>query len=152
MNTLKKGAVLAAAFAATLSFAGCGTGKSVDDPAAAPQAITIEALEGTWNLTGAFGADGEVKDRPEGTLTVEPGGRFAFDAQCNQMGGDFKVEEGTLSSEGTVMTLMLCEGPAGEVDGIASAVFSMIEGATLTESGELMLDGPDEQALKFQKN
>ena len=117
--------------------------------------ITAQTLEGTWQLTAASGPNGLVSGLPAGSLVIEDGLGFSFSAECNQFAGTMTVEDGSveavLGTDCVVQTLMLCEGSVGEVDDIASAVFSQIQSATLTQSGELTLVGPDGQSLVFER-
>lgn len=146
--------VIVAASAALIMAVGAGcssggtSGTSVPDETG--QTITLEALEGTWDLEGASGPEGVLEDLPPATLTVEADGRYGFEGSCNGMGGQFKVEDGVLSTDENVMTLMACDGVLGQLDGIASTTFSGLEAATLTESGVLTLVG-DGSSLIFQK-
>ena len=118
--------------------------------------ITAQALEGTWKLVGASGAEGVVSDLPEGALIVNDDQSFSFSAQCNKFAGTLTIDEESvkteLGSDGVVSTLMLCDGAVGEVDDIAAAVLGDVQSATLTESGELTLVGPNGDALVFQRD
>lgn len=150
------GQTVAIVFAAIALGAGAGCAKDsggtagTSEVAGTPVEITAETLAGTWNLTGVSGTEGVVENPPSGTLTVEADGAFHFEAGCNQMGGELKIEDGTVSSSGAFSTQMLCEGVVGEVDTIASLTLGAISSSTLTESGELTLVGPG-TSLVFQR-
>ena len=156
MRKAHAGIFAAVALGAALTLGACTSGGTQETSELEPASdITMESVEGTWNLVGAAGEEGVVEDLPEGTLTIEQDS-FSFSAQCNQFSGSVAVEDGVLSTDQQIQTLMACDGPAGQVDDIAAAVLSDIQSSTLTagdsDPQKLTLVGPGGASLDFELN
>lgn len=151
---------LAALLLGATALAGCSSESSAPSVESGDQQATsevqpaaelsLDALEGTWVLTGAT-SNGEVlEDLPETTMTVQPDGSFNIDASCNSMGGTFSVEGEALQSSPLASTLMACPDNVADFEAVAAKVISEMSSSTLTQSGELTLEG-DGDVLVFQK-
>lgn len=151
---------LAALLLGFIALAGCSSGTSTPPAESGDQQATsevepaaelrLDSLEGTWALTGATSDGAVLEDLPEATLTVEPGGAFAIDASCNSMSGVFSVEGEGLQSSPLTSTLMACPENIADFEAVAAKVMSEMSSSTLTQGGELTLEG-DGDVLVFQK-
>jgi heat shock protein HslJ len=113
--------------------------ESPSPSAGTPQASGAPALEGTdWLLTNArlSGAYAQIPAEVVATLRME-GGQAAGSGGCNQWSAPYTLDGQALSFGAITSTLMLCEGPGGQVEtfyfaDLAGVTRWSIEGTTLT--------------------
>ncbi|AZI58567.1 META domain-containing protein [Nakamurella antarctica] len=107
----------------------------------APEAPSPTLTSTRWRLTTILSA-GVPTGVPAGvdpTITIN-GGRIAFDAQCNSVGGDVEATEASMTISAVIGTMMFCEGVRGEMEKILITVFDgtvdyVINDETLSVTG-----------------
>lgn len=123
---------LAALLLAACTSGGGGTPAPSGAPGgAAGSAPTAADLDGrTFVVTGTQGYD--IVPGSQIVLTFGDG-RLGIQAGCNQMGGDYRITDGTLAIGTMMMTEMACEEPLMAQDAFISA---FLVGATLVLDGD----------------
>ncbi|MFN8519752.1 MAG: META domain-containing protein [Chloroflexota bacterium] len=120
---------------------GPGASPLVDpNPNASAGAPTLEGTE--WQLVKAqlSGAYADIPAEVEATLQMADG-KAAGSGGCNQWFADYVLDGSSLTFGPVGSTLMLCEGPGGDVEtfflaDLASVTGWAIDGTTLTLSGD----------------
>jgi heat shock protein HslJ len=118
-------------------------GDSPSPSAGASQAPGAPTLEGTdWLLTDArlSGAYAGIPAEVVATLRME-GGQAGGSGGCNQWSAPYTLDGEALSFGAITSTLMLCDGPGGQVEtfylaDLAGVTRWSIEGTTLTLTGD----------------
>ena len=127
---------LAAAVLSLLVLVGCGE----------PGGSTLPlALAGTpWRAVSVAGRS-PVADR-EPTISFDAD-RVRGSGGCNQFGGSYSYVDGVLVFGELTMTLMGCPEPIGSIEAAFVATLTALKGATIDDSGRLVLNGPGGQVL-----
>jgi heat shock protein HslJ len=123
----------------TLTLVSGGTTLTLADEATARPAAPLE--DTLWTLNGISDANA-ASSVPAGvaaTLQVVDG-RASVAFGCNTGGGEVEISDTTMTFGPLAMTMMLCEGPGGEVETVMSGVLQgevpySIDGNVLTLTG-----------------
>ena len=119
---------------------------------ASANAPLMDELVGVWTVVSATGSDGPMTEIPPAEMSIGANGRMGFNSGCNSVGGPVSVEDGQIVFGDAFMTLMFCEGPTGELEGIVTTLMAEPGSASLSEDGELILADDDGMSVVFQKN
>lgn len=123
----------------TLTLVNGDTTLTLADQATARPAASLE--DTLWTLNGIADANA-ASSVPAGvvaTLQIQDGrANVAFG--CNTGGGEVQISDSAITFGPLAMTMMLCEGPGGEVETVMSGVLQgevpyAIDGGTLTLTG-----------------
>jgi len=105
------------------------------------------SIEGQWRLV-SYGPPGSASNQiladPEIETSIEfdSDGRMSGNVGCNGFGGDYTVKGNQIEFGPVMSTMMFCEGPAGEQERWALAVFQ--ESATFEIDGnKVTITAPD---------
>jgi len=97
------------------------------------------SISGAWKLVSYGPASNLTPAAPGVETSIEFGsdGNLSANVGCNGFGGDFKVDGDTITFSQMMSTMMFCEGPVGEQETAALAVFQgsatfILDGDTMT--------------------
>jgi heat shock protein HslJ len=124
--------------------AGCGRGGDVGG-------VTVDDIEGDWQLVSGRSADGEVPilDTHRITLTIE-GDQAGGTAACNSYGGRVTVSGSSVRFEELARTEMACDPPAAmESEAAYLGALQQVTTAEVTAE-ELVLTAGEEVELRFE--
>ena len=107
------------------------------------------SLKGSWSFT-AYGPESStnpaVTDN-QATITFNDDGTLSGNSGCNSFGGEYKVEEGQVTFNQLVSTLMACSDPLMSQEG---SVFKVLDGTASFEiKGDTLTITKDGMALVF---
>ncbi len=123
----------------TLTLVNGDTTLTLTDEATANPDASIE--DTTWTLTGISDANAASSVPAGVTATIQiVDGRANVAFGCNTGGGEVEISDTALTFGPLMMTMMLCEGPGGEVETVMSGVLQgevpyTIDGNVLTLTG-----------------
>lgn len=124
--------------AVVLVGAGCPSKTATPTPDTNTSEEIAVSIDGNWELKTFTPAGGEARDVAElgATLNVEPGATLSARI-CNSMSGGYDINAGVLTVERMASTLMLCTGPAGDVE--AAFTDGLNGGMTIEHGGDSLL-------------
>jgi len=96
------------------------------------------SLTGTWALVSYGSTSSPAPAAPGVDTSIEFGsdGKLSGNVGCNQFNGGYQVDGDKITFEQIVSTLMMCEGPVGDQEAAALAVFA--ESATFVMDGDAL--------------
>jgi heat shock protein HslJ len=127
---------LVAAILFVLVLVGCG------EPGSSMPPLTLAGT--TWRAVSVAGRS-PVADR-EPTISFDAD-RVRGSGGCNQFGGSYSDVDGVLAFGDLSMTLMGCSEPIGSIETAFMGTLTALKGASIDDSGRLVLDGPGGQVL-----
>lgn len=104
------------------------------------------SIEGQWKLV-SYGPPGppanQISAAPDVETSIEfKDGQMSGNVGCNGFGGEYDVDGDTITFGPIMSTMMFCEGPVGEQEKWALAVFQ--ESATFVIDGDqITITAPD---------
>jgi len=127
---------LAAAILSVLVLVGCG------EPGSSTPPLTLAGT--TWRALSVAGRSPVADREPTISFDVD---RVRGSGGCNQFGGSYSYVADVLVFGELTMTLMGCPEPIGSIEAAFVATLTALKGATIDDSGRLVLDGPVGQVL-----
>jgi len=94
-----------------------------------------KSIQGQWKLVSYSFDSSQMPAAPGVETSIEFGsdGRMSGNVGCNGFGGDYTMDDDTITFKSVMATLMFCEGPVGEQELGTLTV--------LRDSAKFVLDG-----------
>ncbi len=138
--------------AAGLVMAGVAGCSGSGDGGSGGDALTPEAVVGTWTLVDGKGPEGEVKplaDHPI-ELVVQEDGAFSGTSGCNNIMGTMVITDGVVDMGAIGQTMMACEEDAMKVEYAYTQALNEVTAGSAT-ADKLTLRGTDTE-LNYKKS
>lgn len=82
------------------------------------------SVQGGWKLISYGSPGNQIPSVPDVETSIEfdSEGRMSGNVGCNGFGGDYTVDDDTITFDQVIATMMFCEGPVGEQEAGTLAV------------------------------